>query len=92
MDKDSSGVISMDEFEESCRLLNDHTKSEIPEKSIKDLARSIDMDKNGYIDFNEFLEAFRLVNKKVENGRRSSLDLSPSSKRKSPSRTIHIIT
>ena len=90
MDKDNSGVISMDEFEDSCRLLNDHTKSEIPEESIKDLAKCIDMDKNGYIDFNEFLEAFRLVDKDTENGK-SNLDLS-SSKPHSPARSIHIIT
>ena len=51
----------MEEFEESCRLLNEHTNSNIPVDSIEDLAKSIDMDKDGHIDFNEFLEAFRLV-------------------------------
>lgn len=51
----------MQEFEETCRLLNHHGNTEISESSIKDLALSIDMDKDGFIDFNEFLEAFRLV-------------------------------
>lgn len=51
----------MDEFEEGCRLLNQHVNTQIPEKSIQDLAKSIDLDNDGFIDFNEFLEAFRLV-------------------------------
>ena len=40
----------MEEFEESCRLLNEHTNSNIPVDSIEDLAKSIDMDKDGHID------------------------------------------
>jgi serine/threonine-protein phosphatase with EF-hand domain len=51
----------MEEFEESCRLLNHHANTQIPDNSIKDLAKSIDLDNDGFIDFNEFLEAFRLV-------------------------------
>ncbi|XP_068703476.1 serine/threonine-protein phosphatase with EF-hands 2-like isoform X1 [Montipora foliosa] len=83
MDKDNSGVVSMDEFEESCRLLNEHANSNIPLDSIEDLAKSIDMDKDGHIDFNEFLEAFRLV-----DNSKSSLTL----KIASPVNSIHIIS
>lgn len=83
MDKDNSGVVSMDEFEESCRLLNEHANSNIPLDSIEDLAKSIDMDKDGHIDFNEFLEAFRLV-----DNSKSSLTL----KIPSPVNSIHIIS
>ena len=78
----------MDEFEESCRLLNEHTNSNIPLDSIEDLAKSIDMDKDGYIDFNEFLEAFRLVDNSNASVKSSNLSL----KRQSPVNSIHIIS
>lgn len=78
----------MEEFEESCRLLNEHTNSNIPLDSIDDLARSIDMDKDGHIDFNEFLEAFRLVDNSNSNHAKSGLSL----KEHSPVNSIHIIS
>ena len=74
----------MEEFEESCRLLNEHTNSNIPVDSIEDLAKSIDMDKDGHIDFNEFLEAFRLVNHSNSNHL--------SFKEHSPVNSIHIFS
>ena len=80
------GVVSMEEFEECCQLLNQHMNSNIPGNSIKDLARSIDMDKDGCIDFNEFLEAFRLVNTSKSVSRQNL-----SSRRNSPVDSIHII-
>ncbi|CAM4779520.1 unnamed protein product [Rotaria magnacalcarata] len=61
IDKDNSGVITMQEFTEVCVFLGNHNGSKFDEKQMTDLAKSIDLDKNGVIDFNEFLEAFRIV-------------------------------
>ena len=80
----STGYVSMEEFEESCRLLNEHTNSNIPVDSIEDLAKSIDMDKDGHIDFNEFLEAFRLV----DHSNSDHLSF----KEHSPVNSIHIVS
>ncbi|XP_072040708.1 serine/threonine-protein phosphatase with EF-hands 2-like isoform X3 [Amphiura filiformis] len=61
MDKDQSGTITMDEFEDACELLSSHIGTTLSKESIRDMARCIDINKDGIIDFNEFLEAFRLV-------------------------------
>ena len=61
-----SGYISLDEFKNSCDVLNQFSQRQIPADKINDLARSLDINKDGMIDFNEFLEAFRLVSLSVE--------------------------
>ncbi|KAJ7327225.1 hypothetical protein JRQ81_016984 [Phrynocephalus forsythii] len=61
IDSDHSGYISLEEFQQTWKLFSAHMNIEISEKSISDLARSIDFNKDGNIDFNEFIEAFRLV-------------------------------
>nr|XP_045623056.1 serine/threonine-protein phosphatase with EF-hands 2-like [Procambarus clarkii] len=70
IDKDNSGVISMEEFSETCELLSRHIDVSISKQEIADLARSIDINKDGSIDFNEFLECFRIV----ESSRREAED------------------
>ncbi|KAM8827715.1 serine/threonine-protein phosphatase with EF-hands 2 [Spinachia spinachia] len=61
IDTDNSGLISFQEFCQTWKLLSSHLKTEISDKAIADLARSIDFNKDGSIDINEFMEAFRLV-------------------------------
>ncbi|KAJ8028500.1 Serine/threonine-protein phosphatase with EF-hands pef-1 [Holothuria leucospilota] len=61
IDKDHSGSISHDEFEDACEILSKHVGTEISKESVRDMATSMDINKDGQIDFNEFLEAFRLV-------------------------------
>ncbi|XP_048338702.1 serine/threonine-protein phosphatase with EF-hands 2 isoform X2 [Sphaerodactylus townsendi] len=61
IDTDHSGFLSFDEFHQVWKLFNSHMNLNVSEKSICDLARSIDFNKDGNIDFNEFLEAFRIV-------------------------------
>uniref|UniRef100_A0A8C0H1D3 Serine/threonine-protein phosphatase n=1 Tax=Chelonoidis abingdonii TaxID=106734 RepID=A0A8C0H1D3_CHEAB len=63
IDKDHSGLISIEEFRQTWKLFNSHLKIDIDDESIDNLARSIDFNKDGNIDFNEFLEAFHVVNK-----------------------------
>ncbi|XP_078415704.1 serine/threonine-protein phosphatase with EF-hands 1 isoform X1 [Cetorhinus maximus] len=61
IDKDHSGMISIEEFRQTWRLFSSHLHISMDDQCIDDLARSIDFNKDGSIDFNEFLEAFRLV-------------------------------
>lgn len=77
----------MEEFEETCRLLNQHSDAKISESSIKDLALSIDMDKDGVIDFNEFLEAFRLVDVSTSHNGYTNHDHRNSDSSYSPNRS-----
>ncbi|XP_061887241.1 serine/threonine-protein phosphatase with EF-hands 2-like isoform X3 [Entelurus aequoreus] len=61
IDTDHSGLISLEEFRQTWKLLSSHLKKEISDKALGDLAHSIDFNKDGVIDINEFMEAFRLV-------------------------------
>ncbi|XP_043928998.1 serine/threonine-protein phosphatase with EF-hands 1 isoform X2 [Protopterus annectens] len=63
MDKDHSGLISIDEFRQMWKLFSKHLHINIDDNAIDNLANSIDINKDGSIDFNEFLEAFRVVHK-----------------------------
>lgn len=65
IDTDHSGLISLEEFRQTWKLLSSHLKMEISDESISDLAISIDFNKDGSIDINEFMEAFRLVESTV---------------------------
>ncbi|KAM9820115.1 serine/threonine-protein phosphatase with EF-hands 2 [Neosynchiropus ocellatus] len=61
IDTDQSGLISLEEFRQTWKLLSAHLKTEISDEAIAHLAQSIDFNKDGSIDINEFMEAFRLV-------------------------------
>ncbi|XP_062983754.1 serine/threonine-protein phosphatase with EF-hands 1 [Elgaria multicarinata webbii] len=63
MDRDHSGLISIDEFRQTWKLFNLHLRIDVDDESIDSLARNIDFNKDGSIDFNEFLEAFHVVHK-----------------------------
>ncbi|XP_068172636.1 serine/threonine-protein phosphatase with EF-hands 1 isoform X2 [Antennarius striatus] len=63
IDKDHSGLISIEEFRHTWRHFSAHLGVDINDRAIDDLARSIDFNKDGSIDFTEFLEAFRVVHK-----------------------------
>ena len=55
------GYLTIDEFEEACTVLSQHTDVDFPPNYACDLANSMDLDKDGRICFNEFLECFRIV-------------------------------
>ena len=63
MDKDNSGKLSFEEFENGCRLMNKHIGSPLSAETIHNMALSMDANRDGQIDFNEFLEGIRLVTK-----------------------------
>ncbi|XP_046585083.1 serine/threonine-protein phosphatase with EF-hands 2-like [Haliotis rubra] len=76
-DRDNSGYISMEEFEEACSILTRHTSMQLQPQHIADIAKSLDLNGDGKIDFNEFLEAFRIVDaqgKEKNTIRRPSLN------------------
>ncbi|XP_030225832.1 serine/threonine-protein phosphatase with EF-hands 2 isoform X3 [Gadus morhua] len=71
VDTDNSGVINMEDFRQTWKLLSIYLKMEFTEEAISDLAVAIDTNGDGCIDIQEFMEAFRLSDKKsrLERGR-----------------------
>lgn len=65
IDKDNSGYISLEEFQEACSLLGEHL--EHPAEQALDICKSMDINKDGLVDLNEFLETFRLVDMEKGN-------------------------
>ncbi|KFU84035.1 Serine/threonine-protein phosphatase with EF-hands 1, partial [Chaetura pelagica] len=63
IDKDHSGLISLQEFSQTWRLFASHLGIDVDDESLDKLVLSIDHNKDGHIDFNEFLEAFRVVHR-----------------------------
>ncbi|NXX40018.1 PPE1 phosphatase, partial [Tricholaema leucomelas] len=63
IDKDHSGLISLEEFSQMWKLFTSHLGIDGCDESIDKLVLSIDYNKDGHIDFNEFLEAFHVVHR-----------------------------
>ncbi|NXF43410.1 PPE1 phosphatase, partial [Oceanites oceanicus] len=63
IDKDHSGLISLDEFGQTWKLFTSHLGIDVDDGSLDKLVLSIDYNKDGHIDFNEFLEAFHVVHR-----------------------------
>ncbi|NXP82258.1 PPE1 phosphatase, partial [Ramphastos sulfuratus] len=63
IDKDHSGLISLEEFSHMWKLFTSHLGIDGCDESIDKLVLSIDYNKDGHIDFNEFLEAFHVVHR-----------------------------
>ncbi|KAM9264733.1 serine/threonine-protein phosphatase with EF-hands 1 [Cariama cristata] len=63
IDKDHSGLISLEEFGQTWKLFTSHLGTGVCDESFDKLVLSIDHNKDGHIDFNEFLEAFHVVHR-----------------------------
>ncbi|KFW79688.1 Serine/threonine-protein phosphatase with EF-hands 1, partial [Manacus vitellinus] len=63
INKDNSGLISLEEFSQTWRLFTSHLGIDVQDDSLDKLVLSIDHNKDGHIDFNEFLEAFHFVHR-----------------------------
>ncbi|NXG67366.1 PPE1 phosphatase, partial [Hemiprocne comata] len=63
IDKDHSGLISLEEFSQTWKLFASHLGIDVDDESLDKLVLSIDHNKDGHIDFNEFLEAFHVVHR-----------------------------
>ncbi|XP_027545029.1 serine/threonine-protein phosphatase with EF-hands 1 isoform X1 [Neopelma chrysocephalum] len=63
INKDHSGLISLEEFSQTWRLFTSHLGIDVQDDSLDKLVLSIDHNKDGHIDFNEFLEAFHFVHR-----------------------------
>ncbi|XP_076844950.1 serine/threonine-protein phosphatase with EF-hands 2 [Brachyhypopomus gauderio] len=61
IDTDHSGLISLEEFRQTWKLLSSQLQTEVSDEVVSSLASCIDFNKDGSIDINEFMEAFRLV-------------------------------
>ncbi|XP_060083765.1 serine/threonine-protein phosphatase with EF-hands 2-like [Ylistrum balloti] len=70
-DKDNSGTISMEEFEEALDVMINTQEISVSRDQVKDIAHSLDLNNDGFIDFNEFLEAFRIVDPYGKETRKS---------------------
>ncbi|KAK3599955.1 hypothetical protein CHS0354_012601 [Potamilus streckersoni] len=81
IDRDNSGYISMNEFEDAFGLLSQQLDIHFGDQEIKEIASCLDINKDGKIDFNEFLEAFRIVDRhgKDKVPKTSSLETTDSS-------------
>ncbi|XP_050188534.1 serine/threonine-protein phosphatase with EF-hands 1 [Myiozetetes cayanensis] len=66
IDKDNSGLISVEEFSQTWKLFTSHLGIDAQNDSFDKLVLSIDNNKDGQIDFNEFLEAFHIVHRVEE--------------------------
>uniref|UniRef100_A0A6Q2ZCU2 Serine/threonine-protein phosphatase n=1 Tax=Esox lucius TaxID=8010 RepID=A0A6Q2ZCU2_ESOLU len=71
VDFDNSGLITMEDFRQTWKLLSAFLKMEITDEAISDLSVTIDTNQDGNIDIDEFMEAFRLTDKKsrLERGK-----------------------
>ncbi|NXT18749.1 PPE1 phosphatase, partial [Syrrhaptes paradoxus] len=63
IDKDHSGLISLEEFGQTWKLFTSHLGIDVDDEALDKLVLSIDYNKDGYIDFSEFLEAFHVVHR-----------------------------